>query len=113
VARRTEGTEAWAAPVVVEGVDVRKVVRAWVEEFVRYAPHAEDVVLVEGYLVRCVETDVGAECAVGVMQWWAGLNHLRNTNFTALNKIHKHVSTLIRSLMTLDSLIMVTGGGMP
>jgi DNA repair protein REV1 len=62
-----------AAPVVVEGVDVRKVVRAWVEEFVRYAPHAEDVALVGGYLVRCVETDVGAERAVGVMRWWAAL----------------------------------------
>jgi DNA repair protein REV1 len=58
---------------VVEGVDVRKVVRAWVEEFVRYAPHAEDVGLVGGYLVRCVETDVGAERAVGVMRWWAAL----------------------------------------
>lgn len=61
-----------AAPVV-EGADVRKVVRAWVDEFVRYAPHAEDVSLVGGYLVRCVETDVGAERAVGVMRWWAAL----------------------------------------
>jgi hypothetical protein len=113
VARRAEGTEAWAAPVVVEGVDVQKVVCAWVEEFVRYAPHAEDVALVKGYLVCCVETDVGAERAVGVMQWWSGLNHLCNTNFTTLNKIHKRVSTLIRSLMTSDSPIMVTGGGMP
>lgn len=58
---------------VVEGADVRKVVRAWVEEFVRYSPHAEDVALVGGYLVRCVETDVGAERAVGVMRWWAAL----------------------------------------
>ena len=80
-------------------MDVRKVVRACVEEFIRYAPHAEDVALVEGYLVHCVETDVGAECAVGIMQWWAGLNHLRNTNFTALNKIHKRVSTQITSLI--------------
>lgn len=61
-----------AAPVV-EGVDVRKVVRAWVEQFVRYAPHGEDVALVGGYLVRCVETDVGAERAIGVMRWWAAL----------------------------------------
>ena len=61
------------ATPVVEGVDVRKVVRAWVEEFVRYAPHAEDVALVGGYLVRCVESDVGAERAVGVMRWWAAL----------------------------------------
>ena len=62
-----------AQPVVVEGADVRKVVRAWVDEFVRHAPHAEDVALVGGYLVRCVETDVGAERAVGVMRWWAAL----------------------------------------
>jgi len=61
------------ATPVVEGVEVRKVVRAWVEEFVRYAPHAEDVTLVGGFLVRCVETDVGAERAVGVMRWWAAL----------------------------------------
>jgi len=40
-----------AAPVV-EGTDVRKVVCAWLEE------------LVGGYLLRCVETDVGAEHAV-------------------------------------------------
>ena len=65
------GTKAPA--LVVEGADVRKVVRAWVEEFVRYAPHGEDVGLVGGYLVRCVETDVGAERAVGVMRWWAAL----------------------------------------
>lgn len=65
--------KAAAAAAVVEGADVRKVVRAWVEEFVRYAPHAEDVALVGGYLVRCVETDVGAERAVGVMRWWAAL----------------------------------------
>ena len=58
---------------VVEGVDVRKVVRAWVEEFVGYAPHKEDVALVGAYLVRCVETDVGAERAVCVMRWWAAL----------------------------------------
>jgi DNA repair protein REV1 len=62
-----------AVAPVVEGTDVRKVVRAWVQEFVRYAPHAEDVELVGGYLVRCVETDVGAERAVGVMRWWAAL----------------------------------------
>ena len=69
---RCGGGGAKVAPVV-EGADVRKVVRAWVEEFVRYAPHAEDVALVGGYLVRCVETDVGAERAVGVMRWWAAL----------------------------------------
>lgn len=58
---------------MVEGADVRKVVRAWVEGFVGYAPHKEDVALVGAYLVRCVETDVGAERAVGVMRWWAAL----------------------------------------
>ncbi|KAH9039423.1 hypothetical protein EDB84DRAFT_1397049 [Lactarius hengduanensis] len=58
---------------VVEGVDVRRVVRAWVELFVRHVPHAEDVALVGGYLVRCVVTDVGAERAVGVMRWWGAL----------------------------------------
>ena len=58
---------------VVDGVDVRKVVRVWVERFSEHAPHAEDVELVGGYLVRCVETDVGAERAVGVMRWWGAL----------------------------------------
>ena len=62
-----------AGAAVVEGADVRKVVRAWVEEFVGYAPHAEDVGLVGGYLVRCVATDVGAVRAVGVMRWWGAL----------------------------------------
>jgi DNA repair protein REV1 len=57
----------------VEGAEVRRVVRAWVEQFVRYAPHGEDVELVGDYLVRCVETDVGAERAVGVMRWWGAL----------------------------------------
>jgi DNA repair protein REV1 len=61
------------APPAVEGVDVRKVVRAWVEQFVGFAPHAEDIAFVRGYLVRCVETDVGAERAVGVMRWWGAL----------------------------------------
>ncbi|KAH9029068.1 DNA repair protein [Lactarius pseudohatsudake] len=64
--------DADTAPVV-EGVDVRRVVRAWVELFVRHVPHAEDVALVGGYLVRCVVTDVGAERAVGVMRWWGAL----------------------------------------
>ncbi|KAH9057675.1 DNA repair protein [Lactarius vividus] len=58
---------------VVEGVDVRRVVRAWVELFVRHVPHKEDVALVGGYLVRCVVTDVGTERAVGVMRWWGAL----------------------------------------
>jgi DNA repair protein REV1 len=57
----------------VEVADVRRVVRAWVELFVRHAPHAEDVALVGGYLLRCVATDVGAERAVGVMRWWGAL----------------------------------------
>ena len=57
----------------VDGVDVRRVVSVWVERFVRHAPHAQDVALVGGYLVRCVETDVGAERAVGVMRWWGAL----------------------------------------
>ncbi len=61
------------ATPAVEGVDVRNVVRAWVGQFVGYAPHAEDVALVGGYLVRCVETDVGAERAVGIMRWWGAL----------------------------------------
>jgi len=57
----------------VDGADVRRIVRAWVEQFVRHVPHAEDVALVGGYLVRCVATDVGAERAVGVMRWWGAL----------------------------------------
>jgi DNA repair protein REV1 len=57
----------------VDGVDVRRVVSVWVEQFARHAPHAQDVALVGGYLVRCVETDVGAERAVGVMRWWGAL----------------------------------------
>ena len=57
----------------VDGVDVRRVVRVWVERFVWHVPHAEDVALVGGYLVRCVATDVGAERAVGVMRWWGAL----------------------------------------
>ncbi|KAH8978745.1 DNA repair protein [Lactarius hatsudake] len=70
VLRRGDGADA--SPVV-EGADVRRVVRAWVELFVRHVPHAEDVALVGGYLVRCVVTDVGAERAVGVMRWWGAL----------------------------------------
>jgi DNA repair protein REV1 len=58
---------------VVEGVDVRQVVRAWVERFEGHEPHVGDVALVGGYLVRCAETDVGAERAVGVMRWWGAL----------------------------------------
>jgi DNA repair protein REV1 len=57
----------------VDGADVRRVVRVWVERFVRHVPHAEDVALVGGYLVRCVATDVGALRAVGVMRWWGAL----------------------------------------
>ncbi|KAI0276033.1 hypothetical protein BC826DRAFT_1114231 [Russula brevipes] len=34
-----------------------QVVHAWVERFVEYMPHAEDVALVGGYLVHCIETD--------------------------------------------------------
>ena len=64
--------DAETAPAV-EGADVRRVVRVWVERFVRHVPHAEDVALVGGYLVRCVATDVGAERAVGVMRWWGAL----------------------------------------
>src|SRR5260221_9892110 len=60
-------------PGAVDGVDVRRVVSVWVERFARYAPHAEDVALVGGYLMRCVETDIGAERAVGVMRWWGAL----------------------------------------
>ncbi|KAI9433918.1 DNA repair protein [Lactarius indigo] len=59
---------------VVDGAEVRRVVRAWVEQ-VRQARTAcgglsrwsEDTV------VRCVATDVGAERAVGVMRWWGAL----------------------------------------
>jgi DNA repair protein REV1 len=57
----------------VEDVDVRKAVRGWVERFVGHAPCAGDVALVGTYVVRCVETDVGAERAVGVMRWWGAL----------------------------------------
>jgi DNA repair protein REV1 len=64
---------ATATAVVVEDVDVRKVVRGWVERFVGHAPCAGDVGSVGTYLVRCVETDVGAERAVGVMRWWGAL----------------------------------------
>ena len=67
------GTTASEPGAVVDGVDVRRVVRAWVERFVAHAPHAEDVALVGAYLVRCVETDVGAERAVGIMRWWGAL----------------------------------------
>ena len=62
-----------AGAAVVDGVDVRRVVRAWVERFVEHAPHSEDVALVGGYVVRCAQTDVGAERAVGVMRWWGAL----------------------------------------
>jgi DNA repair protein REV1 len=62
-----------SSPPVVEGVDVRQVVRAWVERFVEHEPHAGDVALVGGYLVRCAQTDVGTERAVGVMRWWGAL----------------------------------------
>ena len=61
------------AAVVVDDVDVRKAVRAWVERFVGHMPCAEDIALVGTYFVRCVETDVGAERAVGVMRWWGAL----------------------------------------
>lgn len=64
--------EAETSPAV-DAADVRRIVRAWVELFVRHAPHAEDIALVGGYLVRCVATDVGAERAVGVMRWWGAL----------------------------------------
>ena len=64
--------EAETSPAV-DVADVRRVVRAWVELFTRHAPHAEDIALVGGYLVRCVATDVGAERAVGVMRWWGAL----------------------------------------
>ena len=64
--------DAGTSPAV-DGADVRRIVRAWVEQFVRHVPHAEDVALVGGYLVRCVATDVGAERAVGVMRWWGAL----------------------------------------
>ena len=57
---------------VVEGADLRNVVRAWMEQFVGYAPHAENVALVWGYLVHCAKMDVGA-CGSGayggVMRW--------------------------------------------
>ena len=51
---------------------MQKVVHACVEQFIGYAPHAEGVTLVGGYLVHCVETDVGGACgqhhaAVGSM----------------------------------------------
>jgi len=59
--------------VVVDEVDVRKLVRAWVGQFVEHAPYAEDIALVGAYLVQCVETDVGAERAVSVMRWWGAL----------------------------------------
>ena len=72
-ASASASASAAAVVMVVEGAEVRKVVRAWVEQFVGYAPHAEDVALVGSYLVRCVETDVGAERAVGVMRWWGAL----------------------------------------
>ena len=74
--RQQQGAGAGTGAVVVmvvEGKEVREVVRAWVAQFVRYAPHAEDVALVGAYLVRCAETDVGAERAVGVMRWWGAL----------------------------------------
>jgi len=64
---------AGGTAVAVDGKDVREVVRVWVERFLEHAPHAGDVGLVGGYLVRCVETDVGAERAVGVMRWWGAL----------------------------------------
>ncbi|KAF8266584.1 hypothetical protein EI94DRAFT_1701612 [Lactarius quietus] len=64
--------DAQTSPAV-DVADVRRVVRAWVELFARHAPHAEDVALVGGYLVRCVATDVGTERAVGVMRWWGAL----------------------------------------
>lgn len=67
------GTSAGTGTGAVDGVDVRRVVSVWVEQFARHAPHAQDVALVGGYLVRCVETDVGAERAVGVMRWWGAL----------------------------------------
>ena len=67
------GGGAGAGTGAVDGVDVRRVVSVWVERFAGHAPHAEDVALVGGYLVRCVETDVGAERAVGVMRWWGAL----------------------------------------
>ena len=70
---RQQGSAAGAVVMLVDGTEVRKVVRAWVEQFVLYAPHAEDVALVGSYLVRCAETDVGAERAVGVMRWWGAL----------------------------------------
>jgi DNA repair protein REV1 C-terminal domain len=43
---------------------------------VGHAPYVEDIVLVRAYLVRCVETDVGMERAVGavgVMRWWGAM----------------------------------------
>ena len=67
------GSGADTGTGAVDGVDVRRVVSVWVERFARHAPHAGDVALVGGYLVRCVETDVGAERAVGVMRWWGAL----------------------------------------
>ncbi|KAI9508820.1 DNA repair protein [Russula earlei] len=67
------GGAATAVVVAVDGQDVRRAVRAWVERFVGHAPRAEDVGLVRSYLVRCAETDVGAERAVGVMRWWGAL----------------------------------------
>jgi DNA repair protein REV1 len=66
------GAEA-AGTAVVEDVDVRKAVKAWLERFVGHAPCGGDVGCVGTYLVRCVETDVGAERAVGVMRWWGAL----------------------------------------
>ena len=72
-ARFAEAEKPVLWPGAQEGAEVRRVVRAWVERFVGHVPHAEDVGLVGGYLVRCVETDVGAERAVGVMRWWGAL----------------------------------------
>ena len=70
------------AVTVVEGAYLRKRVRTWMGQFVlvghaHNAPHTEDDANVAVYLVRCVETDVGAVHAAGVMQWRAALSRLQ------------------------------------
>jgi len=51
--------------------DVQGLLEEWVHGFSEHAPHEKDVEYFAKFLVRCAETDVGIERAVGLMRWWA------------------------------------------
>lgn len=74
---RQPGPEKGVKLAFWEGEDVQRLLEEWVKGFGEHPPHMKDVEYFAKYLVKCVETDVGVERAVGVMRWWGVL--LRRT----------------------------------